>query len=254
MKKILHEPAYVLHQYPFSESSLILELFTRHYGRVALVAKGVKRPSSQFRPVLLPLQKLSVAYSGDAEVRTLKGAEWAGGHTMPSGDALLSGYYINELMMKLLARDDPHDRLFDAYAQMVVWLRDASGLDASLRSFELVLLRDVGLLPALDVASLAQGALQDDVRYSLVPELGLRAASSDEAPSLSAAEWLAVQQQLERPDAASAMQSLRQLMVALPAASRNALKSQLRAVLQFHAGGQGLRTRQLLRDLQAVGQ
>jgi DNA repair protein RecO (recombination protein O) len=266
MKKVLHESAYVLHQYPFSESSLILEVFTRHYGRVALVAKGVKRPSSQFRSVLLPLQKLSVSYSGDAEVRTLKSAEWTGGHTMPSGDALLSGYYINELVMKLLARDDPHDRLFDAYAQMVAWLRDAAGLDAALRAFELVLLRDVGLLPALDRASLSQSGLDEALHYRLVPEIGLRETADDGAggddgggahgghahaanEALTGAEWQAVQTQLDRSEP---MPALRQLCAALPAASRAALKAQLRALLQYHAGGKGLRTRQMMRDLQTL--
>ena len=73
-RRILDEPAYVLHRYDWSESSLILETFTRHYGRIALVAKGAKRPSSNFRPVLLPLQPLQVSYGGDAEIRTLKSA------------------------------------------------------------------------------------------------------------------------------------------------------------------------------------
>ena len=118
-KRTTEEPAYVLHRYDWSESSLILEVFTRHHGRIALVAKGAKRPSSNFRPVLLPLQPLHLNFGGDAEIRTLKGAEWVGGHVMPTGDALLSGYYLNELLLRLLARDDPHPRLFDAYAGMV---------------------------------------------------------------------------------------------------------------------------------------
>ena len=80
LKRISDEPAYVLHRYDWSESSLILETFTRHHGRVALVAKGAKRPSSNFRPVLLPLQPLAISYSGDAEIRTLKVAEWVGSH------------------------------------------------------------------------------------------------------------------------------------------------------------------------------
>ena len=118
-KRISDEPAYVLHRYDWSESSLILDVFTRNHGRIALVAKGVKRPSSSFRPILLPLQPLHVAFGGDAEIRTLKGAEWMGGYVMPSGDALMSGYYLNELLLHLLARDDPHPILFDIYANVV---------------------------------------------------------------------------------------------------------------------------------------
>ena len=118
-KRTHEEPAYVLHRYDWSESSLILDVFTRHQGRVALVAKGAKKPSSNFRPILLPLQPLRVTFGGDAEIRNLKGAEWVGGHVMPTGDALLSGLYLNELLMRLLARDDPHAVLFDAYSAVV---------------------------------------------------------------------------------------------------------------------------------------
>ena len=114
MKRVTHEPGYVLHHYDWSESSVIVEAFTRAHGRVALVAKGAKRPSSNFRPVLLPLQQLALSWGGDAEIRTLKSAEWGGGQVMPTGDALLSGYYANELLMRLLAREDAHPRLFDA--------------------------------------------------------------------------------------------------------------------------------------------
>jgi len=95
-KRISDEPAFVLHRYDWSETSLILDVFTRHHGRIALVAKGAKRPSSSFRPVLLPLQPLQLSYGGESEVRTLKSAEWLGGHVMPTGEALLSGYYLND--------------------------------------------------------------------------------------------------------------------------------------------------------------
>jgi DNA repair protein RecO (recombination protein O) len=155
-KRISDEPAYVLHRYDWSESSLILEVFTRNHGRIALVAKGAKRPTSNFRPILLPLQPLHLAFGGDAEIRTLKSAEWMGGHVMPTGDALLSGYYLNELLLRLLARDDPHQRLFDAYAGVVRILASEHGeaLQPALRAFELLLLRDIGLLPLLDAQTM----------------------------------------------------------------------------------------------------
>ncbi len=251
MKRIAHEPAFVLHQYPWSESSLILEVFTRHHGRVAMVAKGVKRPSSQFRAILLPLQLLSISFSGDAEVHTLKGAEWQGGLTMPHGDALLSGYYLNELMMKLLARDDPHELLFDAYAQATAWLRDEALLDASLRAFELVLLREIGLLPTLDTESFSMSALEDDVLYSLVPEVGLREAGGQASPTaaLSAAAWRSLQAAL---DQRAAIFPARAAVLSLSAANKSALKQLLRSLLNYHAGSRGFRTRQLMIDVQAL--
>src|SRR5690554_7463183 len=125
-KRVHDEPAFVLHRYDWSETSLILEVFGRGQGRIALVAKGVKRPTSQFRPVLLPLQPLLLSWGGEAEVRTLKSAQWQGGHVMPTGDALLAGSYLNELLMRLLARDDPHPRLFDDYALAVQLLSERS--------------------------------------------------------------------------------------------------------------------------------
>jgi DNA repair protein RecO (recombination protein O) len=255
MKRINHESAFVLHRYDWSESSLILEVFTRHQGRVALVAKGVKRPSSQFRAILLPLQLLSISYSGDAEVRTLKSAEWQGGLTMPSGDALLSGYYLNELLMKLLARDDPHELLFDAYAQACEWLRDAAQLDASLRAFELVLLREIGLLPALDSSSFSGTALEGDVLYSLVPEVGLREAQGmqgrgqAEEAALSAAAWCSLQAAL---DERAAIFPVRTAVQRMSGADKSALKPMLRSLLNYHAGSRGFKTRQLMMDAQAL--
>src|SRR6476660_5702028 len=126
-RRIGDEPAFVLHRYDWSESSLILEVLTRHHGRIAVVARGEKKPSSNFRPVLLPLQPLHIAFGGDAEIRNLKSAEWVGGQVMPTGEALLSGYYLNELLLRLLARDDSHSRLFDVYAATVSVLASEYG-------------------------------------------------------------------------------------------------------------------------------
>jgi len=169
------EPAFVLHRYDWSESSLILEVFSRGFGRIALVAKGAKRPSSNFRPVLLPLQPLRISFGGDGEIRTLKGAEWAGGQVMPVGDALLSGYYLNELLLRLLARDDPHPRLFDAYsaAVHVIGSEHGEALQPALRAFELLLLREAGLLPSLDAQTFTLAQLEPADRYVLVPEGGI---------------------------------------------------------------------------------
>ncbi len=244
----------MLHRYDWSESSLILEVFTRHHGRIALVAKGAKRPSSNFRPVLLPLQPLQLNYGGDAEIRTLKGAEWMGGHVMPTGEALLSGYYVNELLLRLLARDDPHEALFDAYAGVVqVLAGDHGGAQAAtqssaLRAFELLLLREAGLLPALDAQTLTLSPLDRTVRYRLVPEAGLRHADEQEA-GLRGAEWQALQAALDDPAPFTA--TLRGVAM-LNAGSNGALRTQLRVLLNYHCGVTTLRTRQMMRELQAL--
>ena len=246
MKRIADEPAFVLHRYDWSESSLILELFTRHFGRIAVLAKGAKRPSSNFRPVLLPLQPLHVAFGGDAEIRTLKSAEWLGGHAMPSGDALLSGYHLNELLLRLLARDDPHPALFDAYAATaeVVGGEHPAALQPSLRAFELLLLREVGFLPALDMQSGTLAPLVPDVRYVLQAEGGLVEAEEGQA-GLTGEQWQALQQALD--DSAPFSATVHQA-----AATAAELKPQLRALLHYHCGVATLRTRQLMIDLQSL--
>ena len=247
-QRISDEPAFVLHRYDWSESSLILEVFTRHHGRIALVAKGAKKPSSNFRPVLLPLQPLRLGFGGDAEIRTLKGAEWAGGQVMPTGDALLAGYYLNELVMRLLARDDPHPRLFDAYASAVQVLASEHGeaLQPALRAFELLLLREIGLLPALDMQTPTLRLMEPQARYSLVPEGGLVAArQGDGRASLSGEQWLALQGALD--DGASFTATLRQA-----AQTQTELNPLLRTQLHYHCGVSTLRTRQLMMDLQSL--
>jgi len=249
-RRFTHEQAFVLHRYDWSESSLILEVFTRQHGRVALVAKGAKKPSSNFRPVLLPLQPLSLTWTqsadaGNRDIHTLKGAEWVGGHIMPTGDALLSGTYLNELLLRLLARDDPHPALFDAYAGVVRVLASEHGdaLEPVLRTFELLLLREIGLLPVLDVQTLTLQALQPDARYALLAEGGLSAVGPNERASLSGAQWQTLARALEGGVRFGAL-----LRASAPVAS--ALKPQLRTLLQYHCGNPLLRTRQLMMDLQ----
>ncbi len=246
-KRISDEPAFVLHRYDWSESSLILEVFTRAHGRIALVAKGAKRPSSSFRPVLLPLQPLHLAFGGDAEIRTLKAAEWQGGHVMPTGDALLSGYYLNELLLTLLARDDPHPGLFDIYANVVQVLASEHGeaLQAALRTFELLLLREIGLLPVLNQQTMTLGGLQDDTRYCLVPEGGLRQSGQEDRASIAGGQWLMLQAALH--DDAPFTATLRAC-----AAVQAELKPMLRALLHYHCGVKTLRTRQMMLDIQSL--
>jgi DNA repair protein RecO (recombination protein O) len=246
-RRIADEPAFVLHRYDWSESSLILEVLTRHHGRIAVVARGAKKPSSNFRPVLLPLQPLHIAFGGDAEIRTLKSAEWVGGQVMPTGEALLSGYYLNELLLRLLARDDPHPALFDVYAAAVRLLAsdEPLALQPALRAFELLLLREIGLLPTLDAQTGTLAPLDPSQRYSLRAEGGLVEAQDDDLRgSLPGAQWLALQQALDDPAPFNATLHL--------VADMGELKPQLRALLHYHCGVTTLRTRQLMMDLQAL--
>ena len=169
---------------------------------------------------------------------------------MPSGDALLSGYYLNELLMRLLARDDAHPRLFDVYAQVVQVLATAPATTtaAALRAFELLLLRDVGLLPDLAQQTLTLGPLQREANYSLVPEGGLRSAGAPDVAALPGALWLALGEGLgsEWP-----LPALLRECAQWPSHQRQALQTQLRQLLHYHCGVQTLRTRQVMLDVQA---
>jgi DNA repair protein RecO (recombination protein O) len=245
-----HLEAYVLHRYDWSETSLILDLFTRERGRVAVAAKGAKRPYSQLRPVLLPFQRIHVALGRSpadehAEIHNLRHAEWAGGGPMLSGGALFSGFYLNELLMKLLARHDPHPALFDAYRATLPAL--ACGHEAlaqaALRSFELRLLRETGHLPDLAVVTLTQRAVEPGARYQLVPESGV-VATREEASSLPGETLTVLQSALDANDTA-VMQT-----ACVPAAS--ALRVGLRALLHYHLGAPALRTRQVMQSVQRL--
>jgi len=240
--------AYVLHRYDWSESSLILEVFTRERGRMAVAARGAKRPYSQLRGVLLPFQRLQLSLgrsSDDTEVHTLRAAEWAGGAAMPGGGALFPGFYLNELLMRLLARQDPHPGLFDAYAQLLPLLAaaDEAGSQAVLRAFELILLRETGLLPELDCVTLTLQPVRGDARYLLRPEAGIAAAAGGE-PALSGAQWVALQAALEHGSVDA--------LCAACAPVLPALRGSLRALLQYHLGSPLLRTRQVMADLRRL--
>lgn len=145
-----NEAAYVLHTYPYKETSLIAEVFARRFGRVALLARGARRPRSAMRGVLLSFHPLRLSWSASAELGNLIGAEWAGALQPLAGQGLMCGFYLNELVLRLLPRDDPHERLFDAYAESLGQLSRAEPYPAVLRAFEKRLLGELGYAPLLD--------------------------------------------------------------------------------------------------------
>jgi DNA repair protein RecO (recombination protein O) len=242
--------AYVLHHYDWSESSLIVDLFTRDAGRVAVAAKGAKRPTSNLRAVLMPFQRINVSFGRGAreatqsDIHNLRGAEWGGGVAPGSGEALFAGFYLNELVMKLLARDDPHPGLWDAYAATLPHLGGAREAIA-LRAFELILLAETGHLPDLSLVTATQQPLDPTRRYTLQPETGLvdRRADSDD-PGLSAAHLNALQ-------AALAVRDVTALRAACEPCEA-VLRRQLRHWLAYHLGGAPLRTRAVARELQTL--
>lgn len=260
-KRVSEEPAFILHSHDWSESSLILEVFTRHRGRVTVVAKGAKKPTSNFRPVLLALQPLRLTYTlggeGQADLHTLRGAEWGGGHVMPAGAHVLTGLYLNELLMRLLARDDPYAHLFDVYAAVIRLLAtqpQGEVMEPVLRAFELTLLRDLGLLPALNAETTTLHPLHPGAAYVLAPEVGLRPASGEDRARLDGRHWQALHDALALDGLADEAATAHTYPATLHACASvaAALKPQLRQLLQYHCGPPMLRTRQLMMDLQSL--
>ncbi|GHT83645.1 DNA repair protein RecO [Betaproteobacteria bacterium] len=172
-QKVSAAPAWLLHSLPWRETSLIVEVFTRDYGKIALAAKGARRPTSALRGVLMAFQPLILDWSGSGEVKNLLRAEWRGGQPLLQGHALLCAYYLNELILRLTAREDAHQALFDVYATTMMALARGENLPVLLRRFELALLRELGYAVMLD-ADISGRPLQPETRYLYIIEHGPR--------------------------------------------------------------------------------
>ena len=139
-----NQPIFVLHTYPFKETSLVVELFSKEFGRVAAVAKGARRPLSAMRGQLQSFQMLHAAWSGKNELKTLHSMEWADALLSLQGEALMCGFYLNELLLRLLPREDAHEALFDYYQATLKVLEKNQHLATHLRRFELKMLQEMG--------------------------------------------------------------------------------------------------------------
>jgi DNA repair protein RecO (recombination protein O) len=171
-----HEPGFVLHAYPYKETSLIVEVFTRRFGRVGVLARGARRPRSVMRGVLLAFHPLRLTWSASAELGTLMSAEWGGGQPALAGIGLMCGFYINELLLRLLPRDDPHEALFDAYAEALARLASsrprAPAHSVILRGFERRMLAELGYAPVLDRDAANGAAIEPAKHYAYEAERG----------------------------------------------------------------------------------
>ena len=159
------EQGYVLHTYPYKETSLIIEAFTRRFGRVALLARGARRPRSALRGMLLAFYPLRFSWSASAELGTLTGAEWSGGLRALEGVGLMCGFYLNELLLRMLPRDDAHEQLFDAYAVSLERLSRGESHAPVLRAFERRLLAELGYALMLDRDAASGAPIDPAQRY-----------------------------------------------------------------------------------------
>jgi DNA repair protein RecO (recombination protein O) len=231
-------PAFVLHGRAYRETSLIVEAFTRDHGRIAVVARGARRPRSALRGVLLAFQPLLLSWTGKSELRTLVHAEWQGAYASLHGQALICGFYLNELLLKLLARDDPHERLFTRYTEAVAALqRGGEPAAGVLRRFELHLLREMGYEVALDRDAESGEPVVPHERYRYIVERGPVRAIGGAQNGLELAGRTLLDMHCGTFEEAATLHESKALM---------------RTLITHYLGSQPLHTRQLLLDLQQL--
>lgn len=237
--KIDAQPAYILHSYPYRETSLIVEAFTRDYGRMALLARGARRPRSAMRGLLMGFQPLEIGWAGKGEVLTLLKLEWQGGQPLLLGPALFCGYYLNELLLHLLPREDAHQKLFACYGEMLRRLAahaDQSLQETDLRCFEKALLQELGYGLTLNIDQTGR-AIDPDASYHYEIERGpLRLE-----PGASGGVFYSGRTLLDLAEENFSTDR-----------SRSESKYLMRTLITHYLGGVELETRKIFRELQAL--
>jgi len=228
--------AFVLHSYPYRETSLLVDVFARGFGRVSMVARAARSPRSALRGVLLAFQPLALSWFGKGEVRTLARAEWLGGHPRLQGDALMCGFYLNELLIRLLPREDPHDALFARYGEALQQLACVSDTAPALRSFERALLKELGYAMTLERDSASGRAVDPAKIYRYDPERGPIEANGTGGDSVVSGRTLL---DMARDDYADPL-------------TQQQAKVLMRALLDHRLEHQPLKSRRIFRDLLAL--
>ena len=233
--RINNEPGFILHTYPFKETSVVAEVFTRSHGRVALIARGARRPSSALRGLMQPFTPVLLSWFGKSELKTLHAAEWQGGLIAPQGRALMCGFYLNELLLRLLARGDAHERLYAAYVGTLENLAGQARLadfEAILRHFEKNLLFEIGYGATFDIEAGSGMPIDPEAHYVFQPERGALRASGQ--PGCPVSGQTLVDLAADRFDRPETLVEAKALM---------------RVLINHTLGTKPLYTRQLLREL-----
>ncbi|MDJ0911047.1 MAG: DNA repair protein RecO [Woeseiaceae bacterium] len=236
MSRIEQEPAFLLHQRPFRDSSLLLDVLSREHGRLALVARGARGARSRLKGILRPFMPLRMSWVLKRDLGTLTGAELDGPPLRLTGDALMSGYYANELILNLQHRHDPQPEVFAAYREAVHALAAAENPAPTLRLFEIELLRLLGYALNFDHEALSDDELEPDAHYEYRAEQGPVRVQRTSGPMVfSGAELIGIRE--SRFDEAEILRSAGRLM---------------RHVIHYHLGGKELKSRKVLIDLHRV--
>ena len=232
-QRIQNEPAWLLHHRPFRDSSQILDILSLDHGRLAVVAKGSRGAKSKLRGILRPFLPLQLSWFIRSDLGTLTGAEMNGAPLSLSGDALLSGYYVNELLLKLLHRHDPQPEIFAAYSRTIERLAESQDVAPYLRQFEIELLRILGYALNLDHDTETTEPLRPQQQYEYRVEQGLVPVSDREGPMVFRG---------------AEIDAIRNQQFADPAVLKNA-GSLLRNVIAYYLDGKELKSRKVLKEM-----
>jgi DNA repair protein RecO (recombination protein O) len=235
-ERLDNEPAFVLHSRPYRETSQLVDLLTLNHGRIGCVARGTRAPKSNFRGALQPFQRLVMQAAGRGSLLTLHRAELDGAAAGLAGTALMAGFYLNELILRMLEKGDAHPALFESYALAVAELAAGTEIEPMLRGFEVVLLREIGYGLNLEADVQSGAPVNAGMSYEYLIERGPVLAESADPGRLRfpGSHLLAIARGEFRD--AQELQSARIL---------------LRAVLDHYLAGRPLRTRMVMSALRS---
>jgi DNA repair protein RecO (recombination protein O) len=232
-RRVQQQPAYILHHRPFRDTSQLLDVISREHGKVTLVARGSRSAKSRLRGILRPFQPLRLSWFARSDLGTLTGAETDSAPLSLGGDALISAYYVSELVLTFLHRHDPQPEIFDAYARTISALSHSGELAANLRVFEMELLRLLGYALNLEYDANLHQAIDEQRFYEYRVEQGPVAVTRSEGPMVFRGARL-------RSIAGAAFED--------PEVLRDAGRL-LREVIRHHLDGRELKSRKVLLDL-----
>lgn len=208
--RVQNQAAYVLHTRPYRESSLLVDIFSREHGRLTLVGKGARRLKSPRRGLIMPFQPLLLGWAGKGEMPVLTHADASGRALFLIGHARVCGFYLNELLARLLHRHDSHAALYELYERSLQDLRDTNNREPVLRLFEKYLLRELGYALELETDAVSRQPVQPEGQYEYLPQFGVRAANGTQGQTFAGSTLLALAQDRLRDE--QAIRESKQLM------------------------------------------
>jgi DNA repair protein RecO (recombination protein O) len=232
-RRVQQQPAFVLHHRPFRDTSQLLDVISREHGKITLVARGSRSAKSKLRGLLRPFQALRLSWFVRSDLGTLTGAEIDSAPLSLGGDALLSAYYVNELVLNFLHRHDPQPEIFDVYSQTITALAHSEELAANLRVFEMELLRLLGYALNLDYDANLHEPIEEGRFYDYRVDQGPVSVSRSEGAMVFAG---------------ASLRGIAESRFDDPAVLRDAGRL-LREVIRHHLDGRELKSRKVLLDL-----